>query len=434
MTKETFSKRQAVILSLVLGIAAMCLYTSNGRFTGTSDTIPAALLPLSILDEKNLDFNEFSNVHEPQPSWYVVKNDRVVSYYPIMPGILNTFTHLVSRQFGFICKAPCTLAAKFTSAAVSAASVSFLFLTLIRLCQQRQTVLVITILYGVCTCVWSVASQGLWQHGPSLFFLTAALACLVRPERRWVFALGGFFLGMAVFNRPTNIMFAIPATIYVLWRHPRLLGYFLLAAFIPALLMAWYSWEYWGSLLALGQGHSMSSGTHGSHTTNFNYPLLKGMAGLLFSPGRGLFVFSPFFLFGVPLWLYALWPWAKIDPLYRFIAFGALANLFLFSSWSIWWGGWSFGYRMLLEIVPFLMILLAATYERWITPHRGLHTIFIITTLISFYIHFLGATFYPTDWNSRVDIDSHPERTWDWYDSELKALHKEFTTFLKIDY
>ena len=431
MTDELFSKKSTVILTLLLGVAAMCLYMSNGRYTGTSDTIPAVLLPLSLLEEKNLDFNEFSNINETQPSWFVVKNGRVVSYYPIIPGILNTFTHFISRQFGVFCNSPCISTAKLTASAVTATSVSLMFLTLIRLCRQRQTAIVITIVYGVCTCVWSVASQGLWQHGPSLFFLTAALACLVRPERTILFALGGFFFGMAVFNRPTNIMFAMPATFYVLVRYPRLLVYFLLAACFPALLMAWYSWEFWGAFQALGQGHSVSGGTHGHHEINFHYPILKGMAGLLFSPGRGLFVFSPFFIFAVPFWLYAFWPSARIDLFYRFIAFGIMANLLLFSSWSIWWGGWSFGYRMLLETVPFLTVFLALAYERVIVYRRWLHVLFFFSVLISFYIHFLGANLYPTDWNSRVNIDSHPERNWDWQDSELKALHTELIGILK---
>ena len=293
-------KISTTAVSLILGLTAMCLYMSNGRYIGTSDTMPALLLPLSLIDERDLDFNEFSPVHQPQPYWFVVKKERVVSYYPVMPGILNTITHLMSRQLGLNCQAPCVPTAKFTAAAVTAASVSLLFLTLIKLCRHRHTAIVVTILYAICTCVWSVAAQGLWQHGPSLLFLTAALACLVRPERIWLFALSGFFLGLAVFNRPTNILLALPATVYVLWSHPRQLGRFLAAAALPAIFMAWYSWAYWGSLLALGQGQGVMAGTPGAHANHFNYPILKGMAGVLFSPGRGLFVFSPIFLFAVP--------------------------------------------------------------------------------------------------------------------------------------
>ena len=96
----------------------------------------------------------------------------------------------------------------------------------------------------------------------------------------------------------------------------------------------------------------------------------------------------------------------------------------------MWWGGWSFGYRLLIEVTPFLAVFLAMTYEHWIAPHRRLQFIFYSTAVISFYIQFLGATFYPTDWNRRVDIDRHPERNWDWHDSELNALQKDFTQLL----
>ena len=91
------------------------------------------------------------------------------------------------------------------------------------------------------------------------------------------------------------------------------------------MFMAWYSWEFWGTLMALGQGHSFA-GTHGSHTTHFHYPLFKGMSGVLLSPGRGLFIFSPIFLFAVPMFLYALWPRSKLRPIYILLAVGGLAD------------------------------------------------------------------------------------------------------------
>jgi hypothetical protein len=419
--------RTRTVSALLLAALSLSLYMANGRCIGSGDTAPAELLPVSVLREHNLDFNEFSDRQSPQPEYFVVRNDRVISFYPIVPGLLNVPAHMVAQNIlGWDSYARRQDLSKWTAAVVTAASVAFLFLTLVKLCERRSTALLITVVYAVCTCAWSVAAQGLWQHGPSLFFLTAALACLVRPERPWLFALGGFCMGMAVFNRPANALFALPAAAYVLWQHPRRLAGFLLAAAVPAALMAWYSWEYWGSLLALGQGLGRVEKV-GAHVTNFHYPLLKGMAGVLFSPGHGLLVFSPVFLFAFPMLLHSLWPWANVRPVYRPLAVGALADLILFSLWSVWWGGWSFGYRLLLEMLPALSVFLALAWERWLVRRWYCRTAFLLAALVSFYIQFLGAWIYPTDWNGRVNIDFNPQRNWDWRDSELSALHKQFT-------
>ncbi len=419
-------------LALALGGLALLLYLSNGRCIGAGDSIPAELLPVSLLKEHNLDFNEFSDKTQPQPFWFVVKNDRVISFYPIIPGILNVPAHVLGKALGWDTYAQRQQLSKWTSAFLTAASVAFLFLTLIKLCERRSTAVLVSVVYAVCTCAWSVASQGLWQHGPSLFFLTAAFACIVRTERPWLLAMAGFFFGMAVFNRPANFVFAFPAAVYVLWLYPRRLTWFLLAAGVPAVFMAWYSLEFWGSLMALGQGHRFA-GTHGPHITHFHYPLFKGMSGVLLSPGRGLFIFSPIFLFAVPMFLYAFWPRSKLRPIYVLLAVGALADLILFSRWSVWWGGWSFGYRMLLEMLPALCIFLALTWERWIALRLWRRALFLLAALVSLYIQFLGAWFFPSDWNGRVNIDGNPDRNWDWRDSELAALQKNFMLKLKGD-
>ena len=43
---------------------------------------------------------------------------------------------------------------------------------------------------------------------------------------------------------------------------------------------------------------------------------------------------------------------------------GTILLLMLYSKWLMWWGGWSFGYRLLIEMLPGLMILLAIFWEK----------------------------------------------------------------------
>jgi hypothetical protein len=276
-----------------------------------------------------------------------------------------------------------------------------------------------------------VAANGLWQHGPSLLFLSAGIACLV-SERTRLIGFAGFCFGLAVFNRPSNAVFIAPVWIYLLIKHPQSVIKFSIAAALPLLAMEWYSWTHWGSLLSLGQGHRFIAGHHGPHETYFNLSngFLQGITGTLLSPNRGLFIFSPFLVASFLLAICFVTRPAYLSEYEQQIliplAIGAGLHLIVYSSWSVWWGGWSFGYRLLIEMLPSLMLLTAVAWEKWIVGHRWRITAFLLLTLWSVYVNFLGAYFYPSGWNKDADIDRHPMRCWSIKDSELSRLHRMF--------
>jgi len=60
---------------------------------------------------------------------------------------------------------------------------------------------------------------------------------------------------------------------------------------VPALFHFWYANAYWGSPFSIAQKVPRE---------DFNGHFWEGLAGILVSPSRGLFVFSPIFLFAIP--------------------------------------------------------------------------------------------------------------------------------------
>lgn len=273
-------------------------------------------------------------------------------------------------------------------------------------------------LYAFGTTAWSVASTGLWQHGPSLFFLSAAFAAL-NSQRRWAILAAGFMLGMAVWNRLPNASFALSVSFYMAICRPRDLPWLIVGGAVPALAMLGYSWSHWGSIWALGEGHPMSL---------FSGALLPNLAGTLLSPNRGFFVFTPVFLLALPmLWTVLIAP--RRWPLLFALSLGALGILLVHSFWSVWWGGECFGYRLLTEMVPVWIILLALSWERWIVRSRAGVLVFATLAVLSLYIHFLGAVYYPSGWNTAPrSIDEDPSRAWDYHDTEVGRLHQLFLT------
>jgi hypothetical protein len=150
--------------------------------------------------------------------------------------------------------------------------------------------------------------------------------------------------------------------------------------------------------------------------------LIEGAAGTLFSPNRGLFVFSP--------WIAVALAVAAVPAVARRLAsesliawlLAALVPYFLlFSKYSVWWGGHCFGARYWTDVIPLFAIVLAFGLE-WMWKHsRALVALSYLTIAVAIGVHGIGAFCYPSSWNqSPADVDLHHERLWDWRDTELR--------------
>lgn len=104
---------------------------------------------------------------------------------------------------------------------------------------------------------------------------------------------------------------------------------------------------------ALRFGDPLQTGYAGE---GFTTPPWQGVAGLLISPGRGALVIAP------PLLLSAiLWPrLRRASPaLAGFLAPGWGAALLFYGAWWAWDGGWCWGPRFLVPLIPLSMVPLA---------------------------------------------------------------------------
>jgi hypothetical protein len=159
----------------------------------------------------------------------------------------------------------------------------------------------------------------------------------------------------------------------------------------------------------------------GGHTVNgLNGSLLDGFAGILFSPGRGLFIYTPVAIFA----LYALLPSAaaaraKHAPLLAACLVFVVLDSIVIAKWGVWWGGYCWGPRLLTELAPPLTVLMAigvsAIQRPW--PRRA----FAVLALYSISIQAIGAFFYPKGhWDTRPkNVNAARARLWDWRDNPI---------------
>lgn len=305
----------------------------------------------------------------------------------------------------------------FLAALFVAFSAVLLFNLLHRLKVETWLVWFTVIVFAFGTSAWSTASRGLFAHGSSMVVLLVGLWCLLKAEIniRWLF-LAGFCFAFSFTIRPTNAISLLIFGLYTLWKYRWQVWPFATACFVVLIPFFLYNHHVYGTFLS---NYYLPSriGEDG----NF----WKGLAGNFISPSRGLFFTSPVFLLSIPLVVCQITK-KQFNGFYFAILLTVLLHIYLISTFTTWYAGWSFGGRYWCEIIPYLMVLLAFGMQSMFDTGRAktkniLLSMFIILSGFSFYINCQGATNPKTlEWNYIPNnVDQHRDRVWDWNDIQF---------------
>lgn len=294
-----------------------------------------------------------------------------------------------------------------TSSIVIALAGALVFLAARRLRFSRGASALTALLFGLATPAWVYAKQ-FWSEPYALLTLFAAFYFLLcfRGEHHSRDALAaGIVLGLAVATRLTNAalvpVFAWYGFADVRSSNParRGLARFALALGVIALTIAYYNWARYGSPLTTGYRADET----------FDNPILLGMYGLLFSPGKGLFVYTPLLTAlswsAIVFYRRARAEWLLIGVTFAFY-------LVLFSMWYYWWGGTNWGPRFLVPTLPFLVLLIAPAVELALTKPYRFAPVFFALCLLGFAIQLLGVAVPSLAYRARM-LKLSPNAEWD---------------------
>jgi hypothetical protein len=127
------------------------------------------------------------------------------------------------------------------------------------------------------------------------------------------------------------------------------------------LLICIYNYARFGDFLETGYESGFGSG------------FLTGFLGILFSPGKSIFLYNPLIILGllaVPQFC------RKRRPVFVLFAWIVGVHLLLFSFWHSWYGGMGWGPRLMAVTLPFLILaigyLLELNARKWMKPFFAL--------------------------------------------------------------
>ena len=240
---------------------------------------------------------------------------------------------------------------KLSASLIAATSVAILYLALRRRAGTRPALL-LTLAYAFGTTTWMISSQALWQHTMSELLLAGALLTMTGPPTWRAAIVAGLLCGLIGCNRPPDSFLAAALMVGGFWWAGRRVLLLTASAALPAALVLAYNFSVAGH-------HAGGYGLVGD-ATFFKRSAVEGLAGLLFSPTRGLFVFSPFLLF-LPIFAKRLVRQPRDRALTIALVIGMCLEIALYSK-TDWRQGMVFGPRWLTSMLPALIWMLAPIY------------------------------------------------------------------------
>lgn len=430
--RELLGSGRDLRISVIFGIVCLLIYNSNGRAISAGDAYPARYQPFAICKYQTLFLDRIevvtsqgrvppTNWQNPQPNsafWIVpIRDGHLISLYsvvlPVMIAPLYLPAAIYIQQRGWTNERvdrAARIMEKFVASFLAALSASLLYLVLRRRALP-STAILLTAAYAFGTTTWVIGSQALWQHGMGELLVVGLILLLTAPCTAPRALAAGLLCGLIAGNRPADAVLAIALGMYGLFWANRRAPLVVMTAMLPILAVLFYNVSVVG---ALSGAYQVVGSVH-----FFHHAIGSGLAGLLFSPTRGLFIFSPFLLFvvfagkGVS--------GVRDRGLNLAILAGICLQILLYSK-TDWRGGIAWGPRFLTDLLPLLIWLLVPAVGALTSFGRAC---FAAAVAIAIVIECIGAFAYTGVTDLPIYADEHGAHklrpAWNWRNAGFVA-------------
>ena len=422
-------RRRDLRVSLLIGLCCLLVYNANRRAISAGDCYPARYLPFAIWQHQTVLLDPIAPLvaqgRGDTAFWMLPAEDgHTISMYPVVLPVLIAPLYLPAVGYLHLSgwtdarlDSMARIMEKLCASLIAALSAALLYLLLRRRVAARIALL-LTLAYAFGTTTWVIGSQALWQHGMAGLLVIGALLLLTGPCTAPRAIVAGLLCGLIAANRPPDAILAAALGAYGLFWAGRRAALLAAAAALPIGLVLLYNLGVAGHFAG---GYGLVGKAHASF---FRQDLLSGLGGLLFSPTRGLFVFSPFLLFLVLSWRHL--PDDRSErALTLAMSAGVVLQVLLYAMID-WRAGISWGPRFLTDLLPLLMWMLAPVVAALRGPGR---VCFLLAVGVAVAIEAIGAFWYTGATDEKIfAVASGPDQmraAWDWRNAPFVAPLKD---------
>jgi hypothetical protein len=285
-----------------------------------------------------------------------------------------------------------------SSATFAALAVTLFFLLLMGIGIPLNAGLMATAMVGLGTPIFSYSAWFFSEPLSAAIFLGVAWLIFTRktevpqddaqnigrtyqPISSRTAALAGLILGLSTLIRPTNVLsilvFALALLIRDGSRALRTAVVLCAASAIGVALLSGHNALLFGSPFSFGYPTAAEGG---KQLNRFDTPILTGLYGFLFSPGKSIFIFAP----PVILALAGLGRlWRRDRALAALAVLFPVIELLFYAKYSQWEGGYCVGPRYLVPGIVFLCLALGPVLaDAWQKSRFGLKVVSVALLIL----------------------------------------------------
>src|SRR5436190_5735025 len=427
------------VIALIIFLLAFLLFKSSPLHP-INDSKYSMMLSQCLIQYRSFQLDHYAipRLEALQRGDYVQNGDiyqieqvgpHVYYFFPPGSSVLSAPFVLLANAFGISAVKPDksfnlpgetkieSLLAAFLMAALSA-----IFFYTARLLLPIRYSLLVTLTGALGTQIWSTASRAMFTDTWAVLLLGLVIFCLLAHETRGTKlrpVLLGTLLAWAYFVYPSYAVHVAAISVYLLFvfNKRELIAYILTGVTWAAGLVL-YSWHNFEKVLPsyFRPGRLL----FGKFWT--------ALPGNLISPSRGFLIFVPTAIF-VGYLLIRFHRRLSNKRLVLLAVTAMTAQLIVISGFDHWWGGHSYGPRLMTAFGPWLVLLatlgLKAMRESTISigERVAMRALGLVLLAAGFFIHARGANAAATSvWNSLPEnVDLKPERIWDWRQPQFLA-------------
>ncbi|MBK1649865.1 glycosyltransferase family 39 protein [Rhabdochromatium marinum] len=408
------------VLVAVIAVVSMAKFVSSG-----SDPAGTLLVSETLLTHGTLKLDHYGPEVLSRYGYRVrEKNGHYYYYFPLGTSLASLPFVAMAKGFGFEMAIHEAEVQRVIAALTSALTV-VLLIALARLFLEPLNAILISAIFWAGSSLASTSGGGLWSHNFAILFALGAIYTAIRATRlqqAGLWPVIAITLFLAYLCRPTMALLAPFLLLYLFSDHRlnAIKAGLLLAALLGGFML--FSVNEFGQLLP---DYYLPGRLSTSHIQIVGGTFSDALYGNLFSPARGLLIYSPFILV---VWLclgQSDKPWGlKRSWLLIGLAW-PLAHWVVVSNFSHWWGGQGFGARLMSDSLPGLFLL---TLYSWPTALRGRFGkaatgLLAIASIFAILVNTGQGLFgyYANIWAAQPSVDDHPWYLFDWHYPQLLA-------------
>jgi hypothetical protein len=276
-----------------------------------------------------------------------------------------------------------SMAATWSNATYSALAATLAFLLFAALGLTERDSLLCTLILALSTPLFVYSASLFSEPLTTVLLLGAAVALFGLPSHAEISVvraeLAATLLGLSIYVRPTNLLAALIFVVAVIARErrrsPKLAVVMLVIIGGFGVTYLARNYTLYGKMTDFGYP---SAAEGGRELNTFHTPLLTGVFGYLFSPGKSIFLFCPPVLVAI-----AALPrlWRRDRGLALVCILTPLAYLALYSRLTNWEGGYNYGPRYMLPSLFLLCLALGMSFLNSTNRSRTGIAIFFVAGL-----------------------------------------------------